>query len=168
MEVKLVRADINDAEEIHAMQVVAFQELLEKYQDYDTSPASEGVDKVEWRLRQDVTYFYFICAENKKVGAVRVIDSKEHGKNKRISPIFIMPEFRGRGIAQEAMRLCEDMHGSENWELDTILQEPGNCHLYEKMGYRQTGRTEVINERMTLVFYEKAKMGAAGDHFDGG
>ena len=75
-----------------------------------------------------------------------------------------MPEFRGRGIAQEAMRLCEDMHGSENWELDTILQEPGNCHLYEKMGYRQTGRTEVINERMTLVFYEKAKMGAVGDH----
>ena len=30
MEVKLVRADINDAEEIHAMQVVAFRELLEK------------------------------------------------------------------------------------------------------------------------------------------
>ena len=54
MEVKLVRADINDAEEIHAMQVVAFRELLEKYQDYDTSPASEGVDKVEWRLRQEI------------------------------------------------------------------------------------------------------------------
>ena len=47
------------------------------------------------------------------------------------------------------------MHGDDNWELDTILQEPKNCHLYEKMGYRQTGRTEVINERLTLVFYEK-------------
>ena len=104
--------------------------------------------------------FLFYLCRNKKVGAVRVIDSKEHGKNKRISPIFIMPEFRGRGIAQEAMRLCEDMHGSENWELDTILQEPGNCHLYEKMGYRQTGRTEVINERMTLVFYEKSEDGS--------
>ena len=90
-----------------------------------------------------------------KVGAVRVVEPREAGKNKRISPIFVMPEFRGRGIAQEAMRLCEELHGSDNWELDTILQEPGNCHLYEKMGYRQNGRTQVVNERLTLVFYEK-------------
>lgn len=115
------------------------------------------MEKVEMRLKQDVTYFYFICMEQTKVGAVRVVEPREAGKNKRISPIFVMPEFRGRGIAQEAMRLCEELHGSDNWELDTILQEPGNCHLYEKMGYRQTGRTEVINERLTLVFYEKRK-----------
>jgi len=39
--------------------------------------------------------------------------------------------------------------------LDTILEEAGNCHLYEKIGYMKTGKTEVINEKMTLVFYEK-------------
>ena len=26
--------------------------------------------------------------------------------------------------------------------LDTILQEKGNCYLYEKMGYRKAGKTE--------------------------
>lgn len=83
------------------------------------------------------------------------LNQKNYGKNKRISPIFILPAFQGRGIAQEVIRLCEEAHGSENWELDTILQEPKNCHLYEKMGYRRTGRTEVINERLTLVFYAK-------------
>ena len=50
------------------------------------------------------------------------------------------------------------MHGKEDWELDTILQEPKNCYLYEKMGYRQTGKKNVINERLTLVFYEKKKI----------
>lgn len=155
MEVKLVRADVSDAREIHNMQIEAFGELLEKYQDYDTNPASESMEKVEMRLKQDVTYFYFICMGQTKVGAVRVVEPREAGKNKRISPIFVMPEFRGRGIAQEAMRLCEELHGSDNWELDTILQEPGNCHLYEKMGYLQNGRTQVVNERLTLVFYEK-------------
>lgn len=50
---------------------------------------------------------------------------------------------------------AKEIHGSANWELDTILQERRNCHLYEKMGYRQTGKTEVINERLTLTFYEK-------------
>ncbi|WP_342426684.1 GNAT family acetyltransferase [Paenibacillus sp. FSL L8-0158] len=41
------------------------------------------------------------------------------------------------------------------WELDTILQEQGNCHLYEKLGYKRTDKINVINDRMTIVFYEK-------------
>ena len=155
MEVNLLRATIDDARELHAMQVESFSELLEKYQDFDTSPASENADRVEARLRQKFTYYYFICVGSKKAGAIRIIDEKEPGKNKRISPIFVLPEFQGQGIAQKAIRLCEEIHGSKNWELDTILQEPKNCHLYEKMGYRQTGKTDVINERLTLVFYEK-------------
>ena len=155
MEVKLSRANIDNAKEIHAMQVEAFKELLEKYQDFDTSPANEKMEKVEARLKQDFTFYYFICIGQQKVGAIRIVDKKESGKNKRISPIFILPEFQGKGIAQKAIRLCEEVHGGGNWELDTILQEPKNCHLYEKMGYRQTGKTEVINERLTLVYYEK-------------
>lgn len=155
MEITLLRAAIGDASELHAMQTEAFKELFEKYRDFDTSPANEGVEKVEARLKQDFTFYYFICIGEQKVGAVRVIDTKEDSRNKRISPIYILPEFQGKGIAQEAIQLCEKMHGKENWELDTILQESKNCHLYEKMGYRQTGKTEVINERLTLVFYEK-------------
>lgn len=157
MRVALLKADISDAKELHAMQIKAFKELLEKYRDFETSPASEGVESVEVRLKQDTTFYYFICIGQQKVGAVRVVDKKEVGKNKRISPIFILPEFQGRGIAQKAIRLCEAVHGNENWELDTILQEPKNCHLYEKMGYRQTGKTKVINERLTLTFYEKRR-----------
>lgn len=155
MEVKLVRADAKDAKELHAMQVKSFRELLEKYQDFDTSPANESVEKVEARLKQEFTYFYFICVGTQKAGAIRIVDKKETGKNKRISPIFLLPEFQNQGIAQKAILLCEKIHGNKCWELDTILQEAKNCHLYEKMGYRQTGKTEVINERLTLVFYEK-------------
>ena len=39
--------------------------------------------------------------------------------------------------------------------LDTILQEEGNCYLYEKLGYKRTGKIEHINERMDIVYYEK-------------
>ncbi|MDE7176779.1 MAG: GNAT family N-acetyltransferase [Lachnospiraceae bacterium] len=155
MEVTLSRANIDNAKEIHSMQVEAFKELLEKYQDFDTNPGNESVERVEARLKQDFTFYYFICVGQQKVGAIRIVDQKEVGSNKRISPLFILPEFQGKGIAQEAIRLCEELHGKGNWELDTILQEPKNCHLYEKMGYRQTGKTEVTNERLTLIFYEK-------------
>ena len=155
MDVRLLRAAVDDADEIHAMQVEAFRELLEKYQDYDTNPGNESMEKVAGRLRQEFTFYYFICVGQRKVGAVRIVDRKEAGVNKRISPIFILPEFQGKGIAQKAILLCEEMHGKDNWELDTILQEPKNCHLYEKMGYGRTGRQEKVNEKLTLVFYEK-------------
>ena len=157
MEITLLRANIDDAKELHAMQIKAFKELLKKYQDFDTNPGNESVEKVEARLKQDFTFYYFICIGQEKVGAIRIVDQKETGKNKRISPLFILPEFQGKGIAQEAIQLCEEVHGKENWELDSILQEPKNCHLYEKMGYRQTGNTKVINDRLTLIFYEKQR-----------
>ncbi len=155
MEIKLLRANINDAKELHTMQIKSFKELLDKYQDFDINPGNESIEKIEMRLKQDFTYFYFICFDLQKVGAIRIVNKKEIGKKKRISPLFILPEFRGQGIAQKAILLCEEIHGKEEWELETILQEPKNCHLYEKIGYKKTGKTKIINEKLTLVFYEK-------------
>lgn len=66
-----------------------------------------------------------------------------------------MKVFRGRDYAQKAIQLAEEIHGSSNWNLDTILQEKSTYRLYEKMGYRQTGEFKTINERLTLVFYHK-------------
>ena len=152
---QLSRICANEAEELWKMQIDAFQDLYEKYQDTDTSPATEKIDKIIFRLEQWFTYYYFIEADGIKVGAIRVIDVKKPDKPKRISPVFILKQYRNKGYAQTAIKLVEEIHGSKNWELDTILQEKGNCHLYEEMGYRQTGKTEQINDRLTLVFYRK-------------
>ena len=155
MEITLVRANIQDAENLWKMQIVAFQDLYAKYQDPETSPATETLDKIIMRLEQPFTHYYFIDVNGINVGAIRVVDTKEANKSKRISPVFIMKEFRGKGYAQQAIQLAEEIHGSSGWELDTILQEKGNCHLYEKLGYKQTGETKIVNERMTLGFYHK-------------
>ena len=155
MKVELIRVNIQDAENLWKMQIAAFQDLYAKYQDPETSPATETLEKTVMRLEQSYTYFYYIVVDDTIVGAMRVIDHKEEGKYKFLSPIFIMKVFRGRGYAQQAMQLAEEIHGSSGWELDTILQEKGNCYLYEKMGYKLTGESKVVNERMTLVFYRK-------------
>lgn len=155
MEIRLIRAKIEEAGILWEMQVKSFQKLLDKYQDFETNPASESVDKVRGRLKQKNTYYYFICLGNEKVGAIRVIDSHREDRNKRISPLFILPEYQGKGIAQKVIRLCERIHGEKGWELNTILQEKGNCYLYEKMGYHTNGKVEMINDKLTLIFYEK-------------
>ncbi len=156
MEIHLERAGLKDAETIWRMQIKAFQKLLDRYQDFATNPASEPLEKVQVRLEQESTYYYFICLENgEKAGAIRVVDPKTPGEKKRIAPLFILPDYENRGFAQQAIRLCEKLHGQRDWSLSTLLQEEKNCYLYEKMGYRATGALEKVNDRLTLVFYEK-------------
>ena len=154
-DIRLKRAAPDDAGRIQAMLKESFAGLLETYQDYETSPATMTADAVRLRLEQPQTYYYFIIADGETVGGIRVVDFKDEQTRKRISPLFVLPAYRNRGIAQKAIARAEEMHGPAHWMLDTVLQEKGNCHLYEKMGYHQTGRTQVVNERMTLVYYEK-------------
>ena len=151
---ELKRAGIKDAEEIWKLQTEAFAQLLARYEDYDTSPGSETMERIEIKLRQPFTYFYFMEEAEGVVGAIRLVDRKD-GSRKRISPLFVMKEYRNKGYAQSAITEAEKIHGQDNWELDTILQEEGNCFLYEKMGYHRTGKSTVINEKMTIVYYEK-------------
>ena len=154
MKIELIRASMADAEVLWQMQKTAFAELLARYQDYDTNPGNEPLEKVQWRLSLPETYFYFIRVDGVNAGAIRIVDHRDE-RRKRISPLFVMPEYSGRGIAQAAIREAERFHGDTHWNLGTILQEPKNCHLYEKMGYILTGETRVINDRMTIMFYEK-------------
>lgn len=152
--ITLRKATAEDIEKLWKMQVEAFRALLEKYQDYGLSPAAESIDKIRARYEQPWTTYFFIEAEGRDVGAIRVVDKKD-GSRKRISPLWIMEEYRGKGYAQAAISAVEELYGADNWSLDTILQEKGNLHLYEKMGYHQTGKIEHINDRMDIVFYEK-------------
>lgn len=154
MSIKLVEVTRDDIETVWKMQLDAFSGLLEKYQDYDLSPGAEPVEKIVARFEQPWTKYYFINADGVNVGAIRIVDKKD-GTRKRISPLWIMAEYRGKGYAQQAILAAEELYGPDNWSLDTILQEKGNCYLYEKMGYHQTGKTEHINDKMDIVFYEK-------------
>lgn len=154
MSVTLRQAERDEVQKIWEMQIEAFRELLEKYQDYDLSPGAEPVDKVIARFEQPWTKYFFIEAEGTDVGVIRVVD-KNDGSRKRISPLWIMKEFRGKGYAQDAILAVEELYGADNWSLDTILQEKGNIHLYEKMGYHRTGKVEHINDKMDIVFFKK-------------
>ena len=149
----LRKAVESDCPLIHAMQVKSFAALLEKYQDFNTSPAAEGLERIQQRFAQPFTDYYLICRNDRPIGALRVCD---YGESCRLSPIFVLPEFLGHGYARQAMTLAEERYPqAKEWTLDTILQEEKLCHFYEKMGYRKTGKYEKIKDGMDLVFYAK-------------
>lgn len=154
MEIFLIKANLEDAEIVHGMLIKSFTPLLEKYQDYDTSPATEPIENTITKITRLNSDYYIIKSGEIDVGGVRIEKMKD--KHYRVSPIFILPEYQGKKIAQRAFQILEHIYSDANWwELDTILQEQGNCHLYEKIGYKRTGKTKIINDKLTIVFYEK-------------
>ena len=152
MNIELKRVTINDINEIIKMQKESFKILLERYNDGDLNPYNESFEKVKYKIEN--YYYYFIVIDGEKVGAIAINDKKD-GTRKKIAPIYILPRFQNKGYGQLAMKEAEKIHGESNWKLDTILEEKGNCHLYEKFGYKQTGKFEKISDIQTIVFYEK-------------
>lgn len=154
MNVTLHLAGPKDAARIFEMQRKAFAPLLARYHDDETSPAAEPLQKTVDRLLDPSTDFYLICAEEIPVGAARVLRVNETVC--RLGPLFVLPAFQGRGVAQVALPQLEALYPRARlWRLDTLLEEKGNCHLYEKAGYRQTGSCRKVNDLLTLVDYEK-------------
>lgn len=154
MEIKLKKAHIGDCEEIHKMQVKSFKHLLDKYDDINTNPGAESLEKIISRMKQEFTDYYFIQLDDKNIGAIRIIRLK--GNVCRISPMFILPGFQGKGYAQQTIKAVEALYShADSWQLDTIKEETKLCHIYEKMGYKRTGKEEVIQDNMTIVYYSK-------------
>lgn len=155
MVVTLRKASLEDAGQLHEMQRRSFSQLLQKYQDYETNPAAERLEKTVERLHRAGSDYYFIMVNGEKTGAIRA--QRQEADCYRIG-LYILPEYQGNGYAQQALSAIENLYPhAKSWNLDTIRQEPKLCHLYEKMGYCRTGKENTVKEGMTLVFYEKIK-----------
>ena len=74
MDIKLIAANLEDLDTILQMQKEAFSELYTKYQDTETSPATEKYEDILFRFNQPETTYYFITADNAKVGVIRIVD----------------------------------------------------------------------------------------------
>ena len=153
--VELVLATEKDAELLHQMKYEAFFPLYEIYHDDETSPVKEPMEKVIRCIQMENSDYYLIKLQNEFVGGVRVVE-RQVGIF-QISPIFILPKFQNQGIGYLAIKmLFTDYPQAITWRLDTILEEKGNCFLYEKCGFIKTGKKKWINETMTLIDYEKS------------
>lgn len=135
------------------MQIQAFQPLLDKYQDYDTSPAAEPFERTVQRFNFDNVAYHLIMLKDEPIGAVRV---RWQGTTYVLVQILIKSRYQNKGYAQEAIRETEKLYPrAEKWVLDTIAQEEKLCYLYEKMGYRKTGDVHHIKDGMDIVDFEK-------------
>lgn len=155
--VKLEEVREDEIEQLYDMQIKSFMPLYQKYHD-EGSPAIEPIERVKNRAAQENRKYYFIVKDGARVGAVNIghKTSDPEASCLYISPIFILPWYQNQGIGYVAIQKAFGMFpDTKVWKLDTILQEPGNCHLYEKCGFVRVGEDHIVNENMTLIEYEK-------------
>ncbi|NHQ87359.1 GNAT family N-acetyltransferase [Iodobacter sp. HSC-16F04] len=153
--VHIVEATLADAQIIHQMQLVSFKDLLDRYQDFELSPGAEPIERFIARMTQANSTYFLIYFGTVLAGAIRI---QKNIKEEicRISPVFILPEYRNKGISQKVFEIIESKYKPRNgWQLDTILEEAGNCYLYEKLGYKKTGKIDFIKDGMHIVRYQK-------------
>ena len=142
---------------LYEMQIESFMPLYEKYRDAG-SPAIEPFEKILARNSMPWRKYYFIVRDGVRAGAMNIACPPvlDDPTLFYISPIFILPQYQNQGIGYAAIQKAFALHPEATcWKLDTIIQEPGNCHLYEKCGFVRTGEEQVVNEKMTLVGYVK-------------
>ncbi len=153
--IKLVKSTESDLELLYDLQVRAFLPLYQKYQDTETSPALESKQKVFSKICS--SDFYIIYIGKDPIGGVRIREDGNIENIRWISPLFITPEYQNRGIATNVLHQIFTMYNDTlQWKLETIKQEDGNCHLYEKCGFKRIGNETVVNDAMTLIQYAKS------------
>ena len=153
MKLEEVRED--EIPQMYEMQIESFMPLYEKYHD-EGSPAIESIDRVRGRAARPNRKYYFIVKDGARVGAINIGHNDPEEKNVAfISPLFILPKYQNKGMGYVAIRKAfELLPEVTTWKLETILQEPANCHLYEKCGFVRVGEEKIINDKMTLIDYE--------------
>lgn len=150
---KVIKFTDEYIDDVFDIQQKAYKPLFDKYQDKETNPYMETKEEMIAKYTRPNTYGYVFIEDDAAVGAVRISVRDDIC---RVSALAVLPEYQNKGIAQTALKNIENMYsGAKMWILDTIMQEKGNCHLYEKLGYVRTGAPKPINDNLILIDYVK-------------
>ncbi len=144
------KSTLDDIEDLLPIQKASFQDDLEKYQDFETNPACETFEKLEYNIQK---YHHFtILEENTIIGAIEVRGNKER---MHIDKVFISPSKQNKGTGTMAIKFLEKQFPDVKlWTLYTPYLSFRNHYFYEKFGYKKTKEVQ-LTERLILFKYEK-------------
>lgn len=153
--VELVLIKENELKTAYKMHRRGFLPTFLKYYDR-INPIFESYRKFKFFYHYPDTYMFWIMLDGMDVGEIW-INIKDGSA--RLARLFVLKEFQNKGVAQNAIKIAENLFPDyKRWRLDTIKEEKNNCHLYEKLGYIPCGVERRINKRMTIIEYEKRIM----------
>jgi len=144
-------ANFEDAEEILALQKLAYKSEAKLHGDFQIPPLVENIDELRDKFKTHL--FLKATADGKIVGSVRVL---QKDNTCHVGRLMVHPDFQNRGIATKLLMEIEEMFRCGRFELFTGEKSVKAIHLYEKLGYKRF-KAEKPAGNVTLIFLEKTR-----------
>jgi ribosomal protein S18 acetylase RimI-like enzyme len=144
------QATIDDAQEILALQKLAYISEAEIYNDFTIPPLHQTLDEIKAEFADQ--RFLKFCSDSRITGSVRAYVKEG---TCFIGKLIVHPECQNRGIGTKLLEEIENTFDHvTRYELFTGHKSRKNLHLYEKNGYK-IFRRQILTEDLTIVFMEK-------------
>jgi phosphoribosylanthranilate isomerase len=143
------KAELEDMEEILALQKLAYQSEAELNNDFKIQPLTQTLDEIRAEFGQAI--FLKIVQDGKIIGSVRAY---EKDGTCYIGKVIVHPTCQNRGLGSQLLRAVESQFNCRRFELFTSQRSERNLYLYKKFGYREFKQV-AVNERVTMIFLEK-------------
>ncbi|MGN0493070.1 MAG: GNAT family N-acetyltransferase [Acutalibacteraceae bacterium] len=151
----------SEAEELSQMQKAAFKSLYEKYHD-EGNPFLRGPEDILRRLNKHNRHFT-ILYDDKIVGGIFYRLQGKRGNYEEIgngeyylARIYIHPNYQNKGIAREAILLCEkEFPDARCYYVDFPEDLEKNRRCYQSVGYCDTGDRICAEGVPTLAIFKK-------------
>jgi len=153
-DITIVRASVDDAEEVLGVIRRAFGPVAEQYGDPELPPLVETLDSHRKRYETSVV-LKALDADGRIVGTVQG-ESRDDGCC-YVARLAVDPARQGTGIGRTLTEALEaEFPEASRFELFTGHKSEGSLGLYRSLGYRET-RRECVNDDLTLVWMEKVR-----------
>jgi GNAT superfamily N-acetyltransferase len=150
-EIKIVKAPVKDAEEILALQKLAYISEAKLYNDFTIPPLTQTLPEI----LGDFKNYTMLKAVSGKVivGSVRGQINEEGACY--IGRLMVHPDFQKRGIGSRLLAAIEAAFPKvPKYTLGTGQKSVDNLRLYQKLGYTPIN-TERMSEAVVIVLLEK-------------
>jgi ribosomal protein S18 acetylase RimI-like enzyme len=144
------QATILDAQEILALQKLAYTSEAEIYNDFTIQPLHQTLEEIKAEFADQ--RFLKFCEKERITGSLRAYVKEG---TCYIGKLIVHPEWQNQGIGTKLLQEIEDAFDHiTRYELFTGHKSQRNLHLYKKNGYR-IFRSQEVTDDLTLVFMEK-------------
>jgi ribosomal protein S18 acetylase RimI-like enzyme len=149
---KIRRANIHDAEAVHAVVMAAFEEFRDKLA-VSVSALDESVEDVRGAISEGRV---LVALEGEDaVGTVRYEVKPDL---LYVGRLAVVPSYRGKGVGAALMSQIEKLApslGRTHVQLATRESIPGNIAFYERIGYRISEKVQHPRGPDIVVWFEK-------------
>jgi ribosomal protein S18 acetylase RimI-like enzyme len=149
---EIVRAELDDAAEILALQQLAFQREAALNGDWSLPPLTQTLSEIEAEFATRT--FLKACQDGRIIGSVR---AWLQDGTCTIVRLAVHPDCQRQALGTQLVHAIEaEFPVAERFELFTGSKSEGNIRLYGRLGYR-VFRTGKLAERVEIVFMEKRR-----------